>query len=284
MHDIFETALTTGGDGVVASYVNFGVRMARSSLDVTNARDVLAVCRERRPRLIIHLAAETDLTRCEQDPQRAYLVNAIGAYHMAMAARDVAAKLIYVSTAGVFDGRKEGPYTEDDVANPQGPYGHSKYAGELLVSGILTDYCIVRAGWIFGGGPERDQKFVGKILRQLDKSDIKIIRGRYGSPTYAKDLVAGIKRLAAENKAGLYHMGNHGASTRFEVATEILRTAGKSARLVAVEQSEFPEFASSSRSAGNESMTSKVSYMRPWREALRDYIENEWQSVLSGSA
>lgn len=281
MRDIFETALTTGGNGVVASYVNFGVRLDRASLDVTDIGQVLAVCRERRPRLIIHLAAETDLERCEQDPAQAYIVNAIGAYHMAIAARDIAAKLIYISTSGVFDGTKGSPYTEDDIPNPQGAYGHSKYAGELLVSGMLADYCIVRASWIFGGGPKADQKFVGKILRQLDKPQIKVIRGRLGSPTYAKDLVAGIKRLAAEDRTGLYHMGNAGVSTRFELASEILRTARASATLVETPQSDFPESASSSRTAGNESMTSKVPYMRPWQEALRDYIEHEWSSAIS---
>ncbi|MBI5003542.1 NAD(P)-dependent oxidoreductase [Candidatus Kaiserbacteria bacterium] len=271
--DIFQQILITGADGMIGSYVDFGVRTNRESLDVTDLESVRAACRKHAPKAIIHLAADVDLNRCEKNPAHTYLVNAVGTYNMALVARECGAKLVYVSTSGVFDGTKKEPYTEEDVPNPLNQYGHSKYLGELAVQSMLDDYLIVRVSWVFGGGAQKDKKFVAKILQQLDQSEISAVSDKHGSPTYAKDAVAGIKRLLAEDKEGIYHMSNAGSATRFDIAQEIVNITKSGAKVVPVKSTDLP---STYISGENEGMSSQVHYMRPWQEALREYIDEEW--------
>src|SRR3990167_5636218 len=136
--------LITGADGMVGSYIDFGVKTDRTSLDVTNREQVMGIVKKFKPTVIIHLAALTDVDRCEREPELADQINAQGTYHMAIAAKEVGAKLIYISTAGVFDGIKKDPYTERDIPNPQNAYGRSKYRGEVFVQEMLEDYIIAR--------------------------------------------------------------------------------------------------------------------------------------------
>lgn len=278
MKDIFDSAIITGADGTIGTYVDFGIRTNHRLLDVTNLAEVMKICNEYKPKLIIHLAAETDVDRCERDETYAYNVNAAGTYHMALAARALGAKLVYISTSGVFDGTKGEPYTEDDVPSPRTAYAHSKYLGELAVVGLLSDYLILRIAWVFGGGPRKDQKFIAKILQQINKPEIKVVFHKRGSPTYGKDLVAAMRRLIEEGKSGLYHMGNAGAPTRADVVRETVRITGSRAKVAEVPASYFGLPADASR-PDNESMVSRVSYMRPWQEALQDYIETEWSDT-----
>lgn len=269
-----QDVLITGGDGMVGSYIDFGTRLSHAELDVTDLVAVTKAVTTYKPRTIIHLAATTDLVRSEQDPPYAYAVNAIGTYHVALASRAIGAKLVYVSTSGVFDGTKSEPYTEEDTPNPINVYGHSKYLGELAVHGILTNFLIVRTAWIFGGGRERDKKFVGKLIGQLGGAEVKAVTDKLGSPTYTKDLVAGIRRLLDEDATGIYHMGNAGTASRFDIAREIVSCMGAKTRVVPALSSDFPL---AYTSGANESMASKVSYMRPWQAALKEYIGAEWR-------
>jgi len=280
--DVFDAALITGSDGMIGSYIDFGICTNHRSLDVTNLVEVMKVCTIYKPKLIIHLAAETDVDHCEHDAMHAYNVNAIGTYNMATAARILGAKFVYISTSSVFDGAKVEPYTEEDIPAPQNIYGHSKYFGELAVSSMLHDYLILRVCWVFGGGKEKDQKFVAKILNQLDQAVINVVAGKRGSPTYGKDLVAGIKRLVQEKKQGIYHMGNVGSPSRTNVAREIVRIAGSHADVREVDASFFGT--TNADRPNNESMASSASYMRPWQDALREYIETEWRDGVANSA
>lgn len=280
--NIFDTALITGADGMIGSYVDFGLRTNHRSLDVTDLKEVLAVCKQHKPKLIVHLAAETDLDRCERDIERAYMVNAVGTYNMATAAREVGAKLVYVSTSGIFDGKKQKPYSEEDIPRPQSQYGHSKYLGEIAAKELCNDALIVRIAWVFGGGPTKDQKFVAKIIRQLQEPIINVVKEKYGSPTYGKDLITGIKRLVVEERSGIYHMGNEGAATRADVVREIVRLMNSKAEIREVDAS-FLNLPQGEEGFHNESMISKVAYMRPWREALKEYIQTEWQNGRQSS-
>jgi len=278
MNEIFKQTLITGGDGMVGSYIDFGISTNHRSLDVTDFKEVLATCKHHEPKLIIHLAAETDFDRCERDTSHAYMVNAIGTYNVAFAAREVGAKFVYVSTSAVFDGNKEGPYSEEDIPNPQNHYGHSKYLGEIATTGLLKDALIVRICWVFGGGVTKDQKFVAKILKQLDQPIINVVASKCGSPTYGKDLVEGIKQLVKDGKTGIYHMGNEGTPTRADVVREIIRITGSRVEVREVDETFFS--ASYADRLNNESMVSKTNYMRPWKEALAEYIQTEWSDTI----
>src|SRR3989338_4767009 len=114
--------LITGASGMVGSYIDFGVKTDRKTLDVTKLEEVRAAVKFHRPNVIIHLAALTDLDYCEKNPIEAYLVNSVGTYNVALAAREAGAKLVYISTAGIFDCQKNGFYRESDPGNPQNHY------------------------------------------------------------------------------------------------------------------------------------------------------------------
>ena len=274
MEDIFERALTTGADGMVGSYVDFGTRTNHRMLDVTDFKQTIEAISKSRPKLILHLAAETDVDRCERDPQHAFLVNAIGTYNVAFAAKHVEALLIYVSTSAVFDGFKTDPYTEDDTPNPRSIYGNSKYAGELIVQSMGSPYIIARACNMFGGGPKRDQKFVANIIKQIGNTKIDAVTDQIGSPTFGKDLIGGIIRLIRENKRGIFHLSNTGSCSRYECASHIIKTLGCSLSLYKAKMKDFP---SRTPRGINESMISlKINFMRPWREAISEYLKEEW--------
>ena len=276
MKNIFDETLTTGAEGMVGSYVDFGYKMGRRSIDITDLNEVLAVCRKYKPKAIIHLAAETDVDRCERDPQYAYLVNSIGTYNMAIAAKEVGAKFVYISTSAVFSGLKKKPYEETDEPDPQSYYGRSKLLGEIIVKNILKDYIIGRVCWMFGGGPKKDQKFVAKIIRQISQPEINVVTEKYGSPTYGKDLIGAIKKLITKEEVGIFHLSNEGTPSRSEVVSEIIKITNSDATVKEVEQGFFDKDNYQKR-PNNESMVSKVKIMRPWQDAIREYILNEWK-------
>lgn len=262
---------------MVGSYLDFGIKTDRRSLDVTDLKEVLSVCRVHKPQAIIHLAAETDVDRCERDPEYAYMINGIGTYHMALTAKELGVKLIYVSTAGVFDGVKKESYIEEDEANPQNYYGRSKHLGELAIKGILKNYIIARVCWMFGGGPEKDQKFVAKIIKQFEKREIKAVDDQIGSPTFGKDLINAVKKLIEEDAAGVFNLANKGVCSRYEFAKEIVDILKPDVKLTPVKMSYFNLDAPRTL---NEGLVSKIDIMRSWQEALKEYLETEWKPFL----
>ncbi|MDO8482917.1 MAG: NAD(P)-dependent oxidoreductase [bacterium] len=272
----FPKTLITGGNGMVGSYVDFGIKTDRTTLDVTDLKAVLAVAKKIKPKVILHLAALTNLTDGEKNPLNAYRVNTVGTYNMAVAARTVKAKLVYISTTGIFDGLKKSPYIESDIPNPQDHYGHSKYAGELIVQSMLKNYIIARTCWVFGGGSDVDKKFVARIISQLknpETTEINALNDTKGSPTYAKDLVETIKKLIAKNAKGVFHLTNAGSCSRYDIAKTIVETLKPSVRVTGVKSDYLgPE----TRRIANESSVSRLNPMRPWLEALREYLLTEW--------
>ncbi len=272
--------LVTGADGMVGSYVDFGIRTNRKTLDVTDLPAVMKAVKKHKPKVILHLVAFTDLDAGEKNPVLAYTVNTVATYNVALAARSVGAKLVYISTTGVFDGTKKRPYTEKDTPNPHTYYGHSKYAGELIIQSMLTDYIIARTCWVFGGGPAKDKKFTSKIIAQLQNprvTDIKALNDVHGSPTYGKDLVAALKELILKDATGLFHLTNTGACSRYDVAKAIVTHVKPSVTVTPVSAQYFNLPA---RRLTNESAVSKVSFMRPWQDALAEYIATEWKGYI----
>ncbi len=264
--------LITGAKGTVGSYVDFGIRTDRTTLDIMDDAAVQAFFAQYKPKAVLHLAALVDVALCERDPSLAYRINAAGTYSIARAARKHGARMVYVSTSGVFDGTKAGPNMPSDAPNPVNVYGHSKYLGELAVQGLVEDYLIVRTSWVFGGGTEGDKKFVGKMLANRDAGEVRAVTDRSGSPTYAKDLAQALRALVEGQKRGVVHAGG-GRATRFELAQEALRLVGSNTRVLEAASSDFP---SAYATGENESM--ELGCVRPWKEALKEYIETEWKA------
>ena len=282
MHDnsreILSKVLITGANGVVGSYIDFGIKLDHRSLDITDLNEVLSVVSKHSPKFIVHLAAETDVERCERDPQHAYIVNSIGTYNIALAAKSVRAKMIYISTSAVFDGL-DGPYTENDACNPQSYYAKSKFLGELIVQGVLDDYVIGRACWMFGGGSKLDKKFISAIIQKMREPEIKVVKKRFGSPTYAKDLAGAIKKMILNNDREIFHISNEGNPSRVDIAKEIVKITGSATKITEVEPSFFSHVYSDQKE-NNEGMLSKVKIMRSWQDALKDYIKEEWSDYI----
>ena len=284
-NNILDNILITGANGMVGSYIDFGIKTDKQMLkmlDVADFEETIKVVSKYKPSAIIHLAAETDVDRCERDPAHAYSVNAIGAYNVAVAARKVGAKMIYVSTSAVFDGLKKDPYNENDTPNPQNFYAHSKYIGEVLVRDMSDNYIIARACGMFGGGPEKDQKFVSKIIKQIQQnncSEIKAINDSFVSPTFGKDLVEHLKHLIRQGAKGIFHLSNKGVCSRYDMVVKIAEVLKKNVNIISVDSNYFNL---SAKRGNNESMVSlKFDLARSWQDALEEYLEEEWLPLFT---
>jgi dTDP-4-dehydrorhamnose reductase len=250
-------------------------------LDVTKPGDIEDCVRRFDPDILVHLAAKTDVDSCELNPQESYDVNALGTKNVVEACATTKIPLVFVSTIGVFDGEQTEPYVETDIPNPVNTYGETKLKAEGIVCDSLHDYYIVRAGWMMGGGPSRDKKFVGKIMKQLQtNNEIMAVTDKFGSPTYAADFSDCLTKLMRTKHYGLYHCTNKGSASRFEVAQSILRYLGREdVRLTPVDSTRFPLPARRARSevSRNSHLESLgLDTMRPWREALYDYVRTLW--------
>jgi len=258
-------------------------------LDVRDPAEVMRVVKEVEPDVVLHLAAATDVDRCEQEPDLAFHTNAIGTQNVALACQKFDATLVYVSTAGVFGGDKTEPYNEFDVPNPVNVYGQSKLAGEQIVSSLLRRYYIVRAGWMIGGG-EKDKKFVGMIARLIMRgtNPIRIVDDKIGTPTYAKDLLGGIHVLLQTGYYGLYHLVNKGVCSRYDIALLIREVLERpEIELLPVSSAYFPLPAARARSEAMRNLKLElldVHHMRPWQDALREYITTQLTPSLSTSS
>jgi len=251
-------------------------------LDVRDQTSVNQHVRRMKPDLVMHLAAETDVDKCELEPQHAFVTNTIGTQNVALACQAQACAVVYISTIGVFDGEKTEPYEEWDTPNPINVYGRSKLEGEKIVSRLLSNYFIVRAGWMMGGGPTKDKKFVGKIVNQLAKGakTLRAVDDKFGSPTYAEDFSNCLVDLIRSRRYGLYHCTSRGVASRYEIAKRIVQELGKSdIEVLPVSSAYFPLPARRARSEVSRNRMLELLAMdktRTWQEALKAYIQASW--------
>lgn len=275
-------AFVKAGHEVIASDLEprtvAGLPMER--LDVRRFADVNAAVSESRPDLILHLAAETDLEVCEADPDHAFTTNTIGTQNVALAAQALDLPMVYISTAGVFDGEKEsGPYTEFDAARPINVYGKSKFEGELIAIQLVEKHFVVRAGWMVGG-IDRDHKFVAKVLAQLQAgaTTIRAVTDKWGTPTYTEDFAGNLLALIETPFYGRYHMACLGEGTRYDVAVALVEFLGVDGVTVLPVTSdafadEYPAPRPRSEMMRNYMLDLRgMNRMRPWRDALAEYL------------
>lgn len=267
--------LVTGAKGAVGSYAEqvFGskydlILVDKDELDITDPADCDWIT-EVGPDVVLHLAAATDVDACQRDKGLAWETNARGTANIARASRD--SKLVYVSTAGVFRGDKKTPYVESDKPYPVNAYGWAKLRGEHFVETVHPDWLIVRSGWMFGGNG-LDHKFVGKIQTQIaeGQQELLAVNDKFGSPTYALDLLRVIDDLLETGEQGLFHGANAGICSRFDVAKAIVELTGATVDVVPVGSDQFPLPAPRAVSEAMESERREPS--RGWRDALAEYL------------
>jgi dTDP-4-dehydrorhamnose reductase len=268
-HEVFVTDLVPSDEGI-------------EYLDVRDYNQTKKIVKKLKPNIIMHLAAETDVDKCELEPDHAFLTNTIGTQNIALLSQEYGIELLYVSTIGVFYGDQHAPYTEFDAPNPINIYGRSKLEGEKIVQNLLKKYYIVRAGWMVGGGPKKDKKFVGKIVRLANKQDkLQAVNDKIGSPTYTVDFSRTIADLIETGYYGLYHCTNKGFGSRFDVARKIVELLGRSDVVVEpVSSAHFPLPAP--RAMSEMSRNYKLELLgldktRRWEDALQEYIEKFWK-------
>ncbi len=255
-------------------------------LDVRIREDVFAAVEEIRPDFVVHLAAETGLETCEREPDNAFHVNGLGTRFVALACRRADIPMAYVSTAGVFDGLSDAPYTEFDVPSPINVYGASKLEGEHDVEQYVPEHYIIRAGWMIGGGA-KDHKFVSHIITKLavGRRTIYAVGDKFGTPTYVVDFASCFAALIETESYGRYHMVCEGAGSRFDVAQHILQVLGRDdVELIEVDSSFFAEtfFAPRPRSEVMRNLVLELqglNTMRPWRTALEEYVTANFGEV-----
>jgi dTDP-4-dehydrorhamnose reductase len=192
--------------------------------DIRDAEKVREVLKSLRPEWIVLTAAYTDVDGCESNQDLAFSVNRDGAVNVAKAAKEVGARLLFLSSDYVFDGRKTFPYETDDPRNPQSVYGRSKAEAELGLLDAMPDCCIARTSWLFG----TDGKcFPDTILKlAATRPALDVVDDQRGCPTYAADLAGVIIQLCHANASGIVHATNRGSCTWFEFAREIVHSGG----------------------------------------------------------
>jgi len=241
------------------------------------------------PDWLFHLGAYTDLEYCELNKEDTYVTNTESVRHAVHIANELFIPLLYISTAGIFDG-KNAVYDESSKPNPMGHYAKSKYYGEKYVIENAKEYLICRAGWMMGGGPKKDKKFIQKIMKQIkaSKNELHIVNDKLGTPTYTHDFAANVKLLIEKGEHGLFNMVSGGLTGRFEVATELVRILGlrEEIKITEVDSNYFSNeyFADRpecERLINKRLDDKRLNIMRNWKVALREYIIVYYKGYLS---
>lgn len=189
-------------------------------VDVTDRNIVHKYIASTRPDVIINCAGITDIEVCEQNPEGAYAVNAIGPRNLAVEAQSIGAKLIQLSTDDVFDAEQDRPYNEFDTVHPKTMYGKSKYAGERFIEDLSNRYVIVRSSWVYGTGKD----FVNSVLEAIGREKVlEVPVNQYASPTSAEELAKVVTQFIDNDCFGIYHAVCRGYCSRYEFAKEIIK-------------------------------------------------------------
>ena len=207
-----------------------------SEVDITNRDKVMEVINEYRPDVIFHCAAWTAVDKAEEMEQECYNVNVVGTKNITDASIGVGAKILYMSTDYVFDGKKDGIYTEEDKVNPMSVYGKTKFEGEEEVRRNPNHY-ITRISWVFG---INGNNFIKTMLKLSDNHDkLTVVSDQVGSPTYTKDLAKLLVEMSLTDKYGTYHVTNEEYCSWAEFADYIFKSNNKNTEVIPVTTDEY---------------------------------------------
>ena len=257
------------------------IPLTHAELEITNMDSVTNAFNKHRPDVVINTAAYIRVDDCESAPDKAFLINAIGARNVAVMAQEVGAKLVHTSTDYVFGGEGEPqttPYTEFDAPVPPNTYGKSKLAGEELVRHLCTRHFVIRTSGLFGiaGSSGKGGNFVESMLRLAkEQAELRVVHDQVFSPTYTGDLARKIAQLINTEYYGTFHITNRGSCSWYEFAKEILRLAGLNTPVTPITSDQYPQKAKRphfSVLANYHLRLLGMADMRPWQEAIRDYM------------
>ncbi len=250
-------------------------------LDVKDAQAVLKTAEKFKPDFMINLAALTDLEFCEHHADEARITNAIGQENICYAASKLNIPVVYISTAGIFNGKKEF-YADFDKPDPVNAYGRSKYQGEVITQKMLSRYFIFRAGWMMGGGIKKDKKFINKIFKQIASGtdELFVVDDKLGTPTYTHDFADLMFKIIQKDFYGLYNMVCEGGASRYDVALEFLKCLhlDDKIKIKIVNSDYFKKEYFAPRPYSEKLLNVKLNSlglggMRDWRVCLAEYSE-----------
>jgi len=248
--------------------------------DIRDLNYTTKIINNYQPDIILNFAALVDLEYCEQEKDDCYLTNTIAAIHLFNLAKDLNIPYVFISTAGIFGNDKEF-YTEEDQPCPLSAYGKSKYYTEqLLLNQNYSKYWIFRAGWMMGGGPKKDKKFVNKIMKQvnLGAKELFVVDDKLGVPTYTKDFASSIlKHIEEELPYGLYNMVSQGEASRYETAVAIDEYLNLGLTIHKVDSDYFKTEYFAPRPHSEKLINKSLNdlgrnYMRNWKICLHEYL------------
>ncbi len=258
----------------------------RSSLDITDQSAVSRFFERERPEAVINCAAWTDVDGCESDPERARAVNARGPENLAANCRLVGALLLTISTDYVFDGAKDGFYTQRDDPNPLSVYARAKLEGERRSMAACARTVVVRTGWIFGYG---GKNFLATVVNRARRGErLKLLRDVYGSPTFAEDLAVRLRELVKRDIPGIFHVVNSGDGASFEEFTLEALACGvphdpallESATMSSLQRAAPRPVNSRLRCLLSEAMG--LEPLPPWQTALKQFVARTLAGHESG--
>ncbi len=268
----------TGSDGMLGSDISSvfsDVELKPFTLndfDITDLDKSVSAIKNAAPDYLIHTAAYTDVDGSELDPEKAYLINGLGARNIAIACEEIKCPIIYISTDYVFDGTKKEPYNEWDIPNPINKYGLSKLIGEQFVTSLTNRFYIVRTSWLYG---KNGNNFVDTMIKLFsEKDEIEVVDDQTGSPTFTYDLAAKLKDIIGRG-FGIYHITNTSQCSWYEFAVEIAKLKGSKVIINPVTSEKFISPAKRpSYSVLDNSMLrlEGLEGLRHWKEALKDYL------------
>lgn len=245
----------------------------RKELDITDEKAVYDYIKKVNPEGIIHCAAYTAVDRAEDEEEICRKVNVNGTENIAKACKEIDAKMIYISTDYVYDGRGDEPFEVDEHIDPNSVYGKTKYEGELKVQEILNKYFIVRISWVFG---INGNNFVKKMLKLgKEKEIINVVCDQIGSPTYTDDLAPLLCDMIISEKYGIYNATNEGFCSWAEFAEEIMKQAKLNCKINSIQTSEYSAKAVrpfNSRMSKRKLIESGFKILPQWKGALERYF------------
>ena len=277
--------LITGSTGTLGVYLQDSLLKAgiafeapsSKDLDLSSLESIDAFFKDKKYSYIMHLAAVTDVDLCERDPSKAYLINGLATEALAMNAARIGAKIMYISTSAVFGAVAKLSFCELDTTRPVSFYGSSKLFGEEAIQRSGSQYLILRSSFMIGGGPDRDKKFIGKILPKLrSNEDVLAVSDKLGSLTYAKDLADFMVDSIKTNIRGIVHITSSDFCSRYDIAKHIKVVLDSKSKITPIPSQVMPLSAPRPMSEALTSCSPHKYGQKTCNEIIDEYM-SEWK-------
>jgi dTDP-4-dehydrorhamnose reductase len=272
------------GVDVVSAFVANGddaVSLSHAEIELSDRGSVSGRLKSLEPAIIVNTAAMHHVDKCEQDPEKAFLVNGLGAKNLALVAKELGATLIHVSTDYVFDGEKGSPYEESDAPRPLNAYGNSKLSGEYFVRCTMPEHFVLRTSAIYGKSPCRAKgglNFVELMLKLAkERDELRVVDSEFVTPTPTVEIARQIVILSRSDKYGLYHATAEGSCSWYAFAREIFSLTNTQVNLQIAGPNEFPAKVARPKYSVLENRALKshgLNVFKPWQQGLVDYLSS----------